>query len=94
MVGDVDFESAAAVASHITPVPGGVGPMTVAMLLQNVVEASSKYFESQKTRVINPLPLRLQVPVPSDIDVSRAQVPKQITSVATEAGIAPHELKP
>jgi len=42
IVGDVDFESALEVASHITPVPGGVGPMTVAMLLENVVEAYLK----------------------------------------------------
>lgn len=37
LVGDVDFEGVAAIASHITPVPGGVGPMTVAMLLHNTV---------------------------------------------------------
>ncbi|MFA5128713.1 MAG: tetrahydrofolate dehydrogenase/cyclohydrolase catalytic domain-containing protein [Patescibacteria group bacterium] len=41
-VGDVDFESVAAKASWITPVPGGVGPMTVAMLLQNVVNIAKK----------------------------------------------------
>ncbi|MDJ0535405.1 MAG: bifunctional methylenetetrahydrofolate dehydrogenase/methenyltetrahydrofolate cyclohydrolase FolD [Xenococcaceae cyanobacterium MO_207.B15] len=35
LVGDVDFDSVSAVASYITPVPGGVGPMTVAMLLSN-----------------------------------------------------------
>ena len=39
-VGDVHFESAAEVASWITPVPGGVGPMTVASLLANTVEAA------------------------------------------------------
>lgn len=39
LVGDVDFESAARVASHITPVPGGVGPMTIAGLLDNTLEA-------------------------------------------------------
>ena len=39
-VGDVDFEGAKEVASHITPVPGGVGPMTTALLLRNVVEAT------------------------------------------------------
>ena len=39
-VGDVHFESASQVASHISPVPGGVGPMTVAMLLLNVVDAA------------------------------------------------------
>ncbi|HEY0866199.1 MAG TPA: bifunctional 5,10-methylenetetrahydrofolate dehydrogenase/5,10-methenyltetrahydrofolate cyclohydrolase [Fimbriimonas sp.] len=41
-VGDVEFESAAEVASWITPVPGGVGPMTVASLLANCVEAAEK----------------------------------------------------
>lgn len=40
LVGDVHFESARAVASHITPVPGGVGPMTIAMLLKNTVRAA------------------------------------------------------
>jgi methylenetetrahydrofolate dehydrogenase (NADP+)/methenyltetrahydrofolate cyclohydrolase len=37
MVGDVDFEAARSNASLITPVPGGVGPMTVAMLLHNTL---------------------------------------------------------
>lgn len=40
MVGDVDFESVSKKASYITPVPGGVGPMTVAMLMANVVKAA------------------------------------------------------
>lgn len=39
-VGDVDFSGALSVAGHITPVPGGVGPMTIAMLLENTVEAA------------------------------------------------------
>jgi methylenetetrahydrofolate dehydrogenase (NADP+)/methenyltetrahydrofolate cyclohydrolase len=38
--GDVDFDEVAKKASHITPVPGGVGPMTIAMLLLNVVQAA------------------------------------------------------
>ena len=41
LVGDVDFEAAAAKASWITPVPGGVGPMTIAMLMQNTMLAAS-----------------------------------------------------
>jgi methylenetetrahydrofolate dehydrogenase (NADP+)/methenyltetrahydrofolate cyclohydrolase len=41
-VGDVDFESASDVAGAITPVPGGVGPMTRAMLLYNTVKAASQ----------------------------------------------------
>lgn len=40
VVGDVDFASAAEVASRITPVPGGVGAMTIAMLMENAVEAA------------------------------------------------------
>jgi methylenetetrahydrofolate dehydrogenase (NADP+)/methenyltetrahydrofolate cyclohydrolase len=39
LVGDVEYEAAAARAGWITPVPGGVGPMTVAMLMQNTLEA-------------------------------------------------------
>ncbi len=41
-VGDVEFESAAAKASWITPVPGGVGPMTIAMLLKNTLKAAKR----------------------------------------------------
>jgi len=41
LVGDVDFESASTVASAITPVPGGVGPMTIAVLLRNTLVAAS-----------------------------------------------------
>jgi methylenetetrahydrofolate dehydrogenase (NADP+)/methenyltetrahydrofolate cyclohydrolase len=42
LVGDVHFESAVQVAGAITPVPGGVGPMTIAMLLKNTVEAAER----------------------------------------------------
>jgi methylenetetrahydrofolate dehydrogenase (NADP+)/methenyltetrahydrofolate cyclohydrolase len=41
LVGDVEFESAKQVAGAITPVPGGVGPLTIAMLMYNAVEAAS-----------------------------------------------------
>jgi methylenetetrahydrofolate dehydrogenase (NADP+)/methenyltetrahydrofolate cyclohydrolase/formyltetrahydrofolate synthetase len=94
LVGDVHFDSAVQVASQITPVPGGVGPMTVAMLMKNVVHAANTYFEKQKDRRITPLPLRRQNPVPSDIAISRAQYPKPISQVASEVGIASHELEP
>ncbi|MFW2388585.1 MAG: bifunctional methylenetetrahydrofolate dehydrogenase/methenyltetrahydrofolate cyclohydrolase FolD [Polyangiales bacterium] len=40
LTGDVDFDGASKRASHITPVPGGVGPMTIAMLLSNTVDAA------------------------------------------------------
>jgi 5,10-methylene-tetrahydrofolate dehydrogenase/methenyl tetrahydrofolate cyclohydrolase len=42
LVGDVDFEAASQVAGKITPVPGGVGPMTIAMLLNNTLRAATK----------------------------------------------------
>lgn len=43
LCGDVDFASVEPIASYITPVPGGVGPMTVAMLLQNTLEAAKRH---------------------------------------------------
>ena len=42
IVGDVDFSSVAPVASRITPVPGGVGPMTIALLMQNTYESACR----------------------------------------------------
>ncbi len=42
LCGDVDFESVSKVASYITPVPGGVGPMTIATLMKNTVTAAKK----------------------------------------------------
>lgn len=42
LCGDVDFASVSAVASHLTPVPGGVGPMTITMLLVNTLEAAER----------------------------------------------------
>jgi len=42
LVGDVDFEDVSKKASLITPVPGGVGPMTIAMLMENVIKAYEK----------------------------------------------------
>jgi len=41
LVGDVDFESAKRKAGAITPVPGGVGPLTIAMLMYNGIKAAS-----------------------------------------------------
>jgi methylenetetrahydrofolate dehydrogenase (NADP+)/methenyltetrahydrofolate cyclohydrolase len=40
LVGDVDFENVSKKCSYITPVPGGVGPMTIAMLMANTVSAA------------------------------------------------------
>ncbi|MGB2280718.1 MAG: bifunctional methylenetetrahydrofolate dehydrogenase/methenyltetrahydrofolate cyclohydrolase, partial [Pseudomonadales bacterium] len=45
LVGDVDFASAAEIAGAITPVPGGVGPMTIACLLYNTLVAACRQHE-------------------------------------------------
>jgi methylenetetrahydrofolate dehydrogenase (NADP+)/methenyltetrahydrofolate cyclohydrolase len=42
LAGDVDFAGVREVAGHITPVPGGVGPMTVTMLMVNAVESAER----------------------------------------------------
>ena len=47
VVGDVVFEDAAKRASYITPVPGGVGPMTVATLIENTLQACVEYHDPQ-----------------------------------------------
>lgn len=93
LVGDVHYESASEVASLITPVPGGVGPMTVAMLLENVIASANRHYEATAKRHINPLPLKCLSPVPSDIAISRAQHPKNIKTIASEVGIAEKELE-
>ncbi len=46
LCGDVDFQSVKEKSSFITPVPGGVGPMTIAMLLRNVCDAAERAFEA------------------------------------------------
>ena len=51
LVGDVDFEEVSKKASYITPVPGGVGPMTVTMLLQNTIVAALKRSQSVVAQV-------------------------------------------
>ena len=48
LCGDVDFAGVSEVASHITPVPGGVGPMTITMLLENTVQAAEKKLARDK----------------------------------------------
>lgn len=47
LIGDVEFESAKEVAGWITPVPGGVGPMTITMLLNNTIEAARRCLNEQ-----------------------------------------------
>lgn len=91
LVGDVDFESAKVKSSFITPVPGGVGPMTVTMLMNNVFLAAKKTL-TEKVK-FQPLPLVTKSPVPSDFEISKAQQPKYVSQVANELGIRENELE-
>ena len=85
-VGDVEFETASKVASAITPVPGGVGPMTVAMLMANTVQSAQRFLRgtNESVQYLEP---KLLNPVPSDIDIAMAQKPKLISKVARELGL-------
>lgn len=66
LVGDVEFAEAKEVASYITPVPGGVGPMTVAMLMKNTVISAQRCAEKLMSNQwsLRNLPLNLKRPVP------------------------------
>ena len=49
LTGDVDFENVEKKASYITPVPGGVGPMTIAMLMNNVIKATKEQYKEKSS---------------------------------------------
>lgn len=95
-VGDVEFDEVVKHVDLITPVPGGVGPMTVAMLMKNTLIAAKRQLETtlKPGSTFIPLPLKLLKPVPSDFEISRAQSPKDIKHIASEAGILSNELEP
>ncbi|CCH62874.1 hypothetical protein TBLA_0I02160 [Henningerozyma blattae CBS 6284] len=94
LVGDTDFEKVKNKTSYITPVPGGVGPMTICMLAKNVIEACKLKFQIEETKPkITPLKLELKCPLDEDIEISRQQEPKEIISLAEELGIKNNELE-
>jgi methylenetetrahydrofolate dehydrogenase (NADP+)/methenyltetrahydrofolate cyclohydrolase/formyltetrahydrofolate synthetase len=64
LVGDVHYESASKVASWITPVPGGVGPMTVAILMVNTLRSAERLWAKGRERRVTPLPLQIKEAVP------------------------------
>ncbi|XP_026548147.1 C-1-tetrahydrofolate synthase, cytoplasmic-like [Notechis scutatus] len=95
VVGDVAYASAKERAAYITPVPGGVGPMTVAMLMQSTVESAQRFLENHQPgkwniqyRLLTPV-----TPVPSDIEVSRSCTPKPIGELAREIGLISDEVE-
>ncbi|XP_044730108.1 C-1-tetrahydrofolate synthase, cytoplasmic [Chrysoperla carnea] len=94
LVGDVAYEEARLVASYITPVPGGVGPMTVAMLMKNTVLSASRAVDRllNCSWALRPLSLQKQKPVPSDVVIARSQTPKDISILAKEIGLYNNEI--
>ncbi|XP_051051976.1 C-1-tetrahydrofolate synthase, cytoplasmic [Phodopus roborovskii] len=96
VVGDVAYDEAKERASFITPVPGGVGPMTVAMLMQSTVESAQRFLKKFKPGkwTIQYNKLSLQTPVPSDINISRSCKPKPICNLAREIGLLTEEVEP
>merc|ERR1711970_455699 len=94
LVGDVAYKEVSEVASHITPVPGGVGPMTVAMLMHNTVYSANRTYlaNSGSAWKLSLLPLHPLDKVPSDIEVARAQIPKDVKDLASEIGLLPSEV--
>lgn len=94
LCGDVDFDEAKKVASYITPVPGGVGPMTVAMLMNNTVQSYLRSVQrwTKMQWNLTVLPLKLVKPVPSDIAIARSQEPKDIAKLAEEIGLESNEV--
>ncbi|ELW70832.1 C-1-tetrahydrofolate synthase, cytoplasmic [Tupaia chinensis] len=95
VVGDVAYNEAKERAGFITPVPGGVGPMTVAMLMQSTVESAKHFLEKFKTGkwTIQYNSLHLKTPVPSDIAISRSCKPKPIGNLAREIGLLSEEVE-
>ncbi|XP_066550163.1 C-1-tetrahydrofolate synthase, cytoplasmic isoform X2 [Amia ocellicauda] len=95
VVGDVEYSSAKERAGFITPVPGGVGPMTVAMLMENTVESAKRFLQtfSPGKWNIQYNKLNLQKPVPSDIEISRSCPPKPIDKLAREVGLLSDEVE-
>ncbi|QRW16162.1 methylenetetrahydrofolate dehydrogenase (NAD+) [Rhizoctonia solani] len=90
LVGDVHFESVSKVAGHITPVPGGVGPMTVAILMVNTLRsAESIWAKGRKGR----LRLCRWISRRSCREIAMAQTPKDVAVLANEIGIRATELE-
>lgn len=96
LVGDVEYGTAIRVAGALTPVPGGVGPMTVAMLMKNtVLSAHRAAIKITNTKWnLRPLKLKILTPVPNDITIARSQEPKEIKQLAEELGLYPNEVSP
>lgn len=67
--------------------------MTVALLMENTLKSSERIWEEARSRQVKPLKLNVQDNVPSDIEISMAQIPKPIKQLAHEIGLLPDELE-
>ncbi|XP_059354652.1 C-1-tetrahydrofolate synthase, cytoplasmic isoform X2 [Carassius carassius] len=96
VVGDVHYPSATERAGYITPVPGGVGPMTVAMLMKNTVESAKRFLQKYTPGKWNieytkKNPLEPQL---SDAEISCSCQSKTIGQLAREVGLFSEEVEP
>jgi methylenetetrahydrofolate dehydrogenase (NADP+) / methenyltetrahydrofolate cyclohydrolase / formyltetrahydrofolate synthetase len=66
--------------------------MTVAMLLENTLISAKRFFDRSRSRSIQPLPLKLVEPVPSDIDIAVAQEPRNVQEICQELGLSGNEV--
>uniref|UniRef100_A0AAR2K4R4 C-1-tetrahydrofolate synthase, cytoplasmic n=1 Tax=Pygocentrus nattereri TaxID=42514 RepID=A0AAR2K4R4_PYGNA len=96
VVGDVHYLSAKERAGYITPVPGGVGPMTVVMLMENTVKSAKRFLQMYKPgkwnisyRKLKPLK-----PQPSDVQISCSYPRNPIGQLAKEVGLLSKEVEP
>uniref|UniRef100_A0A671NBZ1 C-1-tetrahydrofolate synthase, cytoplasmic n=1 Tax=Sinocyclocheilus anshuiensis TaxID=1608454 RepID=A0A671NBZ1_9TELE len=96
VVGDVHYPSAKKRAGYITPVPGGVGPMTVAMLMKNTVESAKRFLQAYTPGKwnIDYTKKKPQEPQPSDADISCSCQSKPIGQLAREVGLFSEEVEP
>nr|XP_046154019.1 C-1-tetrahydrofolate synthase, cytoplasmic-like [Oncorhynchus gorbuscha]XP_046154020.1 C-1-tetrahydrofolate synthase, cytoplasmic-like [Oncorhynchus gorbuscha]XP_046154021.1 C-1-tetrahydrofolate synthase, cytoplasmic-like [Oncorhynchus gorbuscha]XP_046154022.1 C-1-tetrahydrofolate synthase, cytoplasmic-like [Oncorhynchus gorbuscha] len=96
VVGDVHYPSAKEKAGFITPVPGGVGPMTVAMLMENTVQSAKSFLKMYQPGKwnISYAKLKPQKPQPSDAAIAHSFTPKTIGRLAREVGLFSEEVEP
>uniref|UniRef100_A0AAY5F2I8 C-1-tetrahydrofolate synthase, cytoplasmic n=1 Tax=Electrophorus electricus TaxID=8005 RepID=A0AAY5F2I8_ELEEL len=96
VVGDVHYPSAKERAKYITPVPGGVGPMTVAMLMENTVKSAQRFLQNYRPGnwSISYKRVKSQKPQPSDAQISHSCPGKPIGQLAKEVGLFPKEVEP
>uniref|UniRef100_A0A8C7GJR1 C-1-tetrahydrofolate synthase, cytoplasmic n=1 Tax=Oncorhynchus kisutch TaxID=8019 RepID=A0A8C7GJR1_ONCKI len=96
VVGDVHYPSAKEKAGFITPVPGGVGPMTVAMLMENTVQSAKRFLKTYQPGKwnISYAKLKPQKPQPSDVAIAHSFTPKTIGRLAREVGLFSEEVEP